>query len=122
MPKKKGPTEQDILEIIRNLQDEGILQSELWKKVKADSREGSRTILRLEKKGLIERRKELHDGRWTYRVLTRHKFSKIGPIMDIPCAFCDIEGRCGQSAVQHPSKCQKLTKWLETMTEGIAKA
>jgi DNA-binding MarR family transcriptional regulator len=121
MPKKKGPTEQDVLAIINNLQNEGILQSELWKKVKADSREGSRTILRLEKKGLIERRKELHDGRWTYRVLTTHKFSKIDSIMDIPCAFCDIEGRCGQSAIQHPSKCDRLTKWLEAATEGLTK-
>lgn len=122
MPKRKGPSEQEILEIIRNLQDEGILQSELWKKVRADSREGSRTILRLEKKGLIERRKELHDGRWTYRVLTKLKFSKIDSIMDIPCAFCDIEGRCGQSAVQNPNKCERLTRWLENMTEVLAKA
>ena len=120
MPRKKGPSEQEVLGIINNLQEEGILQSELWKRVSADSREGSRTILRLEKKGLIERRKELHDGRWTYRVLTRRKYSKIDSIMDIPCAFCDLQGRCGQSEVYNPSKCERLTKWLEAMTVPAA--
>ncbi len=122
MPKKKGPTEQDVLHIIKNTQEEGILQSELWKRIEADSREGSRTILRLEKKGLIERRKELHDGRWTYRILARHRFSRIDSIKDVPCAFCDLEAKCSQSALQNPSKCEKLTKWLETMAEGIVKA
>lgn len=50
---RKGPTEQDVLRIVMELGDMGILQSELWKKLTADSREGSRAILRLEKKGLI---------------------------------------------------------------------
>jgi len=112
---KKGPMEQNVLEIIMNCGDAGILQSELWKKIDADSREGSRAILRLEKKGLVERRRELYDGRWTYRVFTKRKLSTIGSIVDVPCAFCQDEARCGQSAVLSPTQCQKLTQWLISM-------
>jgi len=56
MPRKWG-TEQKILETIRNTRDKGIYQSELWKLISADSREGSRAILRLAKKGLLNVKK-----------------------------------------------------------------
>ena len=110
---RKGSTEQDMLQVVNNIGETGILQSELWKRLNADSREGSRAVLRLEKKGLIERKRELHGGRWTFRVLSKRKFSRIDSIADVPCAFCEDEPKCGQSAVVTPSKCVKLTQWLE---------
>jgi len=110
---RKGSTEQDMLQVVNSVGEEGILQSELWKRLKADSREGSRAVLRLEKKGLIERRRELHGGRWTFRVLSKRKLSRIDTIADVPCAFCEDESKCGQSAIVTPSKCMKLTFWLE---------
>jgi predicted transcriptional regulator len=100
------------------LGDMGILQSELWKKLTADSREGSRAILRLEKKGLIARKKELHDGRWTYRVFAKRRYSTIDSIVDIPCAFCDLFGSCSQSWIMNPNKCEHLTKWLESLASS----
>jgi DNA-binding Lrp family transcriptional regulator len=112
---RKGVTEQEILELIRNSRDEGILQSELWKMVNADSREGSRAILRLEKKGLIVRRKELHQGRWTYRVISKLKFSSANSILDVPCAFCDLESKCGRAGILSPAQCKRLTEWLEKL-------
>ena len=112
---KKGPTEQDVLRIVMELGDMGILQSELWKKLTADSREGSRAILRLERKGLIARKKELHDGRWTYRVFAKRRYATIDSIMDIPCAFCDLVGNCSQSWIMNPSKCENLTKWMQSL-------
>ena len=112
---RKGPTEQDVLRIVMELGDMGILQSELWKKLTADSREGSRAILRLEKKGLIARKKELHDGRWTYRVFAKRRYSTIDSIADIPCAFCDLIGSCPQAWLMNASKCENLTKWLENL-------
>jgi len=48
---KERPTEQDVLRIVMDRGNEGILQSALWREMKADSREGSRAILRLERKG-----------------------------------------------------------------------
>ena len=110
---RKGPTEQDVLRIVMELGDMGILQSELWKKLTADSREGSRAILRLEKKGLIARKKELHEGRWTYRVFAKRRYSTIDSIVDIPCAFCDLISNCPQSWLMNPSKCENLTRWLQ---------
>lgn len=115
---RKGVTEQEILELIRNSRDEGILQSELWKMVNADSREGSRAILRLEKKGLIVRRKELHQGRWTYRVISKLKFSSVDSILDVPCAFCELESKCGRAAILSPTRCERLSEWLEKLASS----
>jgi DNA-binding MarR family transcriptional regulator len=110
---RKGSTEQDMLQVVNSVGESGILQSELWKRLNADSREGSRAVLRLEKKGLIERKRELHGGRWTFRVLSKRKLSRIDSIANVPCAFCEEESKCGQSAIVMPSKCTKLTMWLE---------
>jgi len=109
---RKGPTEQDVLRIVMDRGNEGILQSALWREMKADSREGSRAILRLERKGLIERKRELNSGRWTYRVFAKRKYSSIDSIVDVPCSFCDLEARCSQEAVANPAKCERMNQWL----------
>lgn len=111
MPRKMS-IEQDVLQILMDSADEGIPQSELWKKLKADSREGSRAILRLERKRLINRKKELYDGRWTYRVFAKRRYSTIDSIMGCPCAFCENGERCDQIATLSPAQCEKLTQWL----------
>ncbi len=116
MPRKWG-TEHKILETIRNARDKGIFQSELWKVINADSREGSRAILRLAKKGLIERQKELHEGRWTYRLVSKHKFSSADSILDVPCAFCDLDPKCGVSAIQIPHLCERVDRWIREKSE-----
>jgi hypothetical protein len=112
---RKSDTAHQMLTLITSMGDEGILQSELWKKMDADSREGSRTIIRLEKKGLIERKKELHDGRWTYRVFAKRKLSTIDSILGIPCAACNLESRCNEASSISPDKCLELTKWLSNL-------
>ena len=109
---RKSDTAYQMLTLIMSMGDKGILQSELWKKMNADSREGSRTIIRLEKKGLIERKKELHEGRWTYRVFAKRKLSTIDSILDIPCAACDLESRCSEAGSISPDKCLELTEWI----------
>ena len=109
---RKSDTSHEMLDIIMSVGEDGILQSELWKKMNADSREGSRTIIRLEKKGLIDRKKELHEGRWTYRVFAKRKLSTIESILNIPCAACDLEIRCSEAGSVSPDKCNKLTQWI----------
>lgn len=115
---RKGPTEQDVLRIVMDKGNDGILQSELWREMKADSREGSRAILRLERKRLIERKRELHSGRWTYRVFARRKYSSINSIIDVPCSFCDIESKCAPAATVNPSTCQRLNQWIVLSVSG----
>ena len=115
---RKGPTEQDVLRIVMDRGNDGILQSELWREMKADSREGSRAILRLERKRLIERKKELHSGRWTYRVFAKRKYSSIDSIMDIPCSFCDIEARCAPASSPNAADCKRMSQWVVASVGG----
>jgi len=145
---RKGPTEQDVLRIVMDRGNDGILQSELWREMKADSREGSRAILRLERKRLIERKRELHSGRWTYRVFARRKYSSIkrkrlierkrelhsgrwtyrvfarrkyssiNSIMDVPCSFCDIEARCAPAAAVNAARCDRMNTWILASVSG----
>ena len=91
----------------------GVLQSDLWKKLGWDGREGSRQMRRLEKKGFIKRRRELHAGKWTYRIFPIRKFSSVDSIINIPCSGCDedLSGKCPNSTLT-PDNCQKLTRWL----------
>jgi len=63
---KRDDLEYKALHFIVNMGSQGVLQSDLWRKLGASSREGSRIALKLENKGLIRREKELFGGRWTY--------------------------------------------------------
>ena len=111
MPKQTD-LEQKALQIILNVGDEGILQSELWQKMEASSREGSRISLKLEKKGLISREKELSNGRWTYRLYsTRHPVT-INSIFNCPCLTCQTSIRCEAEGEISPIKCILLTNWI----------
>ena len=108
-----GATANDAFMAIRLSGEKGVLQSDLWKKLGWDGREGSRQMRRLEKKGFIKRRKELRAGKWTYRIFPVHKFSSVDSIIKIPCSGCgeDLSGRCPNTTLT-PDNCQKLTIWL----------
>ena len=103
----------DAFMAIRLSGEKGVLQSDLWKKLGWDGREGSRQVRRLEKKGFIKRKRELRAGKWTYRIFPVHKFSSVDSIINIPCSGCDedLSGKCPNGALT-PYTCQKLTKWL----------
>ena len=45
----------NVCEIVAAYEDKGMLQSDLWKKLKLSNRDGSRLALRLERRGLIYR-------------------------------------------------------------------
>jgi len=97
---------------------EGVLQSELWRKLKASSREGSRIALKLEDKGLIRREKELRDGRWTYRLYPKRLPASIDSIADCPCLMCPDNPRCDPSSATSPQSCEKLTEWLLSVAKA----
>jgi predicted transcriptional regulator len=109
---RKNHSEQEILKVLKNSQEKGVLQTDLWKEANVNSKDGSKAVLKLEKKGLIERKKELHEGKWTYRIIVKHKLVKVDSIADVPCAFCDLQDRCDLEAESSPIKCIKLTQWL----------
>jgi hypothetical protein len=112
---KRNDLEQKALQFIMNTGFEGVLQSELWRNLRASSREGSRISLKLENKGLIRREKELQSGRWTYRLYPKRLPASIDSIADCPCLMCPDNPRCDPSCPISPQNCDKLTDWLLTL-------
>ncbi|MEM3783906.1 MAG: transcriptional regulator [Candidatus Bathyarchaeia archaeon] len=114
---KHNDLEQKALQIIMNSGNDGLLQSELWRKLGASSREGSRIALKLEDKGLIRRERELRNGRWTYRLYPKRLPASIDSIADCPCMMCPDGQRCSPSGAVTPQNCEKLTEWLFHIAE-----
>lgn len=108
----RNDLEYKALRLIMDSGPEGILQSKLWRDLKASSREGSRISLKLKKKGMIERKRELFNGRWTYRLFSKRRPVMIDSIMDIPCAMCDDINKCGEETTVSLISCNKMSYWL----------
>lgn len=117
---KRSDLEHKALNFIATTGDEGVLQSNLWRKLDASSREGSRIAIKLEGKGLIRREKELCEGRWTYRLYPKRKPASINSIIDCPCLSCSESVRCGAYGDVSPNDCEKLSEWLAGLArQGI---
>ena len=104
-----------VCEIIADFEEKGMLQSELWKKLKLNSRDGSRLALRLERRGLISREKILQKGRWTYKLIIEQAPIKLESLVDSPCLTCPVEQKCDfENAYPEPSPlhCQLIEDWV----------
>lgn len=112
MPKKNDLDKRALLLIIE-AGEEGILQSEMWKTLDATSREGSRLALKFEEKGVVERKKVLHEGRWTYKLFSQTKMVTIDSISDCPCITCDGLDKCFPGGQVTPISCRLLTLWMD---------
>ncbi|MCZ2808306.1 MAG: transcriptional regulator [Candidatus Bathyarchaeota archaeon] len=110
---RRNELEYKALGVIVNNGNDGVLQSELWRKLDATSREGSRIALKLETKGLILREKELFEGRWTYRLYPKRKPASLNSIIDSPCLMCPNDARCGAWSTISPNECQRMTEWIQ---------
>lgn len=91
---------------------EGVLQSELWKKLKLTSRDGSRLAIRLEKRGMVKRERVLDGGRWTYRLTPIRLPAPIKSIERAPCITCKDEKMCSPTGAVSPFSCIKLEYWV----------
>ena len=112
---KRIDVEHKALQFIANNGGEGVLQSDLWRKLNASSREGSRIAIKLESKGLIRRERELCEGRWTYRLYPKRKPVSINSIINCPCLSCSESIQCGGYGDTSPNDCDKLTMWLTSL-------
>ena len=104
-----------VCEIIADFEEKGMLQSDLWKKLKLNSRDGSRLALRLERRGLISREKILQKGRWTYQLIIEQAPIKLESLVDSPCLTCPVEQKCDpENAYPEPSPlhCQLIEDWV----------
>ena len=113
MPPRNNNLERKALQLIFSVEKEGLLQSDMWKKLGVSSREGSRLALKFEEKGVIERRKVLHEGRWTYKLYSKRKFVTLDSIKDCPCMPCDEIDKCFSSGSKSPINCSQLTEWID---------
>jgi hypothetical protein len=113
LTRRHNNLEYKVLQIIKESGSQGILQSQLWKRIGATSREGSRISLKLEKAGLIERIRELHDGKWTYKLIAKKRIVSLDSVIDIPCIFCLQQDKCDVEGSISPTTCKRLSEWLE---------
>lgn len=106
---------EEALEYIKSHQ-EGVLQSDLWKALKIDSRKCSRIVAKLLKEGLITREGESIEGIRTYRLYYADKSNsrRFKSLMAVeifePCAGCIEE--CV------PEHCAKLSEWIFAIVIG----
>jgi DNA-binding Lrp family transcriptional regulator len=109
---RSNELEQRALQLIFRA-EEGVLQSEMWKKLGVSSREGSRLALKFEEKGVIERRKVLHNGRWTYALYSMRQLVTIDSVRGCPCLMCEEIEKCIPGGLKSPINCGRLTDWIE---------
>jgi hypothetical protein len=101
-----------VCEIIAGYESDGILQSQLWKKFKLSSRDGSRLALKLERMGMISREKILEKERWTYKLIIKKTPISTKSIEGSPCLTCPVETKCSLDSEISPKTCQWIENWV----------
>jgi DNA-binding MarR family transcriptional regulator len=101
-----------VCDILAEKESEGMFQSELWKKLKLSSRDGSRLALKLERMGTIYREKLLEKGRWTYKLILKKTPISTQSIENAPCLVCPVEQKCSLDGEISPRTCQLIEDWV----------
>ena len=101
-----------VCEIIAEYENNGIFQSQLWKKFKLSSRDGSRLALKLERMGMITREKILEKERWTYKLIIKKIPISTKSIEGAPCLTCPVESKCIIDGEVSPKTCQWIEDWV----------
>ena len=101
-----------VCDIVAKYETDGMLQSELWKKLKLSSRDGSRLALKLERLGIISRDKILEKGRWTYKLIIKRTPVSTESIENAPCLTCPVEQKCSLEGEISPRSCQLIEDWV----------
>jgi len=101
-----------VCEIIAGYETNGTLQSELWKKLKLSSRDGSRLALKLERMGMITREKILEKERWTYKLIIKKIPISTKSIEGAPCLTCQVQSKCSIDGEISPKTCQWIEDWV----------
>ena len=103
-----------VLELVAKRGEDGMFQSELWKKLKLSSRDGSRLALKFERQNIIKREKILKDGRWTYKLKIAHMPVTTQTIESAPCLICPVEQKCTLEGEVSPRTCPLIEQWVIT--------
>ena len=108
-----------VCDILAERESSGMIQSELWKKLKLSSRDGSRLALKLERMGNITREKILENGRWTYKLILKKTPISTISIENAPCLICPVEQRCTLEGEISPRTCVWIEEWVTTGTSQL---
>ena len=111
----------NVRNIVTKSGDEGIFQSDLWKKMKLTSRDGSRLALKLERQNMIKREKVLENGRWTYKLKIAHAPVSTESIEAAPCLICPVESKCTLEGEISPRTCPLIEQWVITEFTNVKK-
>ena len=111
----------NVRSIVTKSGDEGIFQSDLWKKMKLTSRDGSRLALKLERQNMIKRDKVLENGRWTYKLKIAHAPVTTQSIEAAPCLICPVESKCTLEGEISPRTCPLIEQWVITEFTNVKK-
>jgi hypothetical protein len=98
--------------ILAEREGKDMIQSELWKKLKLTSRDGSRLALKLERLGTITREKILEKGRWTYKLILKKTPISTQSLENAPCLVCPVEQKCTLEGEISPRNCQWIQDWV----------
>ncbi len=101
-----------VCDILAERESSGMFQSELWKKLKLTSRDGSRLALKLERMGTITREKLLEKDRWTYKLILKKTPISTQSIENAPCLVCPVEQKCSLEGEISPRNCQFIEDWV----------
>lgn len=95
------------------------MQSELWRILGIDSREGSKLVARLMRRGLLSRESIVHKGKKTYLLKytdsSRTPFTisvNLNPVAEVPCFTCRQINRCSIGGYYDPARCPLLSRYL----------
>ncbi len=108
-----------VCDILAERESSGMIQSELWKKLKLTSRDGSRLALKLERMGIITREKILEKGRWTYKLILKKTPISTLSIENAPCLICPVEQKCSLDGEISPRTCQWIEEWVTADTKQM---
>lgn len=103
-----------VCNIVAERGDEGMFQSDLWKKLKLTSRDGSRLALKLERRNIVKREKILENGRWTYKLKISKMPVSTQTIEAAPCLICPVEQKCSIDGEVSPKTCPLIEQWVIT--------
>ncbi|MEZ0290667.1 MAG: hypothetical protein ABWJ42_06225 [Sulfolobales archaeon] len=119
------PLERKAFDIISSKSSSGgITQTELWKLLGIDSKEGSRVVLKLLRRGLIIRKETEFNGKRAYvLLLPGHGASRelltnqvnMSSVRSIPCFTCSMLYQCIDSIDTQWRRCDRLDRFIKEM-------
>ena len=100
-----------VCDLLLIYESDGMLQSDLYKKLKLSARNGARLSLKLERMGMVSRIKLLVEERWTYKLVLKKTPISTASLENAPCLVCPVEQKCSLDGDISPRTCNLIEEW-----------